>query len=342
MLKALRHKGTQKNIYILLAVLIVVSFVVTGIQLGADDHKLSGGALAVIGKHSITVQEYLDSYRAVQRQASFVFGDKLNEVKDRLNFKGEAWDRLLLLDYARRQHIRATDAEVVQWLASQKAFQSKGRFDEKLYSLYVERGMRSTPRAFEEEIRQMLTIGKVQDSFKGAGTIPDDKLKDIYQKETTERDLLFAVVKTEDKEAALKKMKELKDKVKNGDFETVLKAEGLVVTPVAKYHAGMYPEGTYPSQNLQLAAETLGEGTVSDAFEVPQGAALIKVTKVYPFDVEKFEKEKEAFRKGTEEKKFGEDMTAFLEKLRKDLSLNLERMKQIFPEDAKPEAPKPA
>ena len=113
MLKALRHKGTQKKIYVVLAVVVISGFAVSGLLISHDD-KNSSAALATIDKRKITVQEYLSSYRAVQRQASFMYGDKLNELKNRINFKGEAWDRLLLLDYAKKQKIQASDADYLK------------------------------------------------------------------------------------------------------------------------------------------------------------------------------------------------------------------------------------
>ncbi len=386
MLKLLRHKGVQKNIYIALAVMVVISFVITGVQLGSDDHKISGGALATINGQPVTVQQYLDSYRAVQRQASFMYGEKLKEVQNRINFKGEAWDRLLLLDYAKKHHIRATDDDVVKWLTSQTAFQNDGRFDEKLYTLYVERAFRSTPRAFEEEIRQMLTIGQTQDSLKASSPIPDDKLKEMYAHDKSEKDIVYALVTwesqkdkvppadgksieqllamTKDKpmtgpdgktltpeeaqarlkdlsaqtpatELAMKKLNEAKDKMKTAaDFETALQAEGITPVPIGKYHAGMYPGGIYPSESLHEAVDRLQEGQVSDVFQVPAGAMIVKVAKVYPLDEKKFEEEKEAFRKEASEKNFGKTMSELMDKLRGGLKLNLEHMKQIFPEDA--------
>ena len=454
MLKVLRHKGTQKNIYIFLAVTVILSFVVSGVLISHDDKKTSG-ALGTIGKRPVSVQQYLDSYRAVQRQAAFIYGDRVNEMKARINFKGEAWDRLLLLDYARRHNISASDAEVVAWVAAQPAFQNKGRFDDKLYALYVERALRSTPRAFEEEIRQMLTIGKVQDSVKSASTLGDDKLKELFQQEKTEKDLLYAMlpwesqqdkvpvmdkdieqlygivkdklstppqvkvsylftpkgrtpgtdwketgyfskndavpefvnapealarsfelaageesgpietaegnykIKLVDKKPehwmsleesreelkklfsrqkatnlAVQKLASLKEKMKGTDFEPVLKAEGLEVVSLPKYHAGTYPAGIYPSESLQKAVSELKENGVSDAFEIPKGAMIVKVVKIYPLDEKRFEQEKEAFKKDRSGKQLNDAMNELLEKLRKELSLNLELMKEIFPGEA--------
>lgn len=472
MLKALRHKGIQKNIYITLAVGIVISFVVSGVLISRDDKK-SFAALATIGKRKITAQEYLDSYRAVQRQASFMLGDKLNEFKDRINFKGEAWDRILLLDYAKKQNIRATDSEVVQWISSQPAFKNKDRFDERLYKLYIEQGQRTTPRAFEEEIRQMLTIQKVQRSVQSKSSLTDDKLKKLYQNEKAEKDLMVASLpwesqknnaKVEDKdidqlysivkdklsvpeqvkvsylfipkeknadlkealedktkttdqiskkfnlplketgyfskndasvelgntpevffecfnltageesswietgtgsykvklidkksertmslkesreelkkivtrqkaaELAVKKLTDLKEKIKTADFETVLKAENIELTPLEKYHAGVSTNGIDPSENLQNAVAPLKEGEISAPFETPKGAMMVKVTKIHPFDEKKYAEEKETFKKERSEKQFVDDMNALMEKLRKGLVQNLERMKEIFPD----------
>ncbi len=470
MLKALRHKSTQKKIYIVLAIGVVISFVVSGILLSRDDKNTT--ALATIGKHKIMVHDYLDSYRAVERQASMVYGNKLNEMNGRINFKGEAWDRLLLLNYAQKQNIHASDDEVVQWIGSQPAFQSKGRFDEKLYELYIERGLHSTPRAFEEEIRQMLTIAKVQESVKSKPSWDDKKIKELYQKEKTEKDLLHAVLpwetekdkvavtdkdiealyaivkeklttpeqvkvsylfvpkeksadfketfedktqtmdsiskkynlplketgyfskndavpdlgnepevlaesftlasgeespwtKTEtghykikvlDKkserpmtldeareelkkiyahqkasELVVKKLSELKNKMKSTDFEAILKAENIVVTPLEKYRAGSTPAGIYPPESLEKAAAPLKEGEISEPFAISKGAMIVKAVKVYPVDEKKFEEEKEAFKKERLEQQYADDMKELLEKLRKNLSLNLERMKEIFP-----------
>ena len=385
MLKALRNQKTKKNIFIFLAVVVVISFVISGVLINQDDEKTSG-SLALIGKKPVTVQQYLNSYRAVERQASYQYGDKLNELRGRINFRGEAWDRLLLLDHAQKQKIQVSDAEVVQWLSTQSAFQSKGKFDQELYSLYIERALRSTPRDFEEQIRQMLTIAKVQESVKSSLTLTDDKLKEMYAAEKAEKDLLYAILPWEkladqvtvtDKEIeqlheivkgrltvpekpehplsleesreelkkilsqqaatgmAVKKLNELKDKMKNEGFEAALKTEGLEATALPKYSADTDPAGIYPSESVQNASLALKEGDISDAFEIPKGAMIVKKMKVYPVDEKKFEAEKEVFKNEKLGKLLNDAMNELLEKLRKDLSLNLEKMKAIFPEESK-------
>jgi len=455
MLKLLRQKKVKKTIYIVLALGIAISFIVSGILLSNDD-KNTSAPLATIDKHKITAREYLDSYSAVQRQASFMYGDSFNEIKNRINFKAEAWDRILLLDYAQKQKIRVTDAEVVQWVNLQPAFKKNDKFDQKLYELYVERALRTTPRELEEELREMLTIGKIQENLPSK-SLDDTQLKELYQKEKTEKDLLYALlpwetqkenvtvtdkdtdalylivkdkllapeqvkiaylfipkeeqdaskqddlpwketnyfskndavpelgyspevlsecfklgaseesswietdegnykVKLVDKkserplsleesreelkkiytrqqagELAAKKLTELKEKMKTEDFATVLKSENIQTTPIEKYRPGTSPAGIYPLESLERAIQSLKESEISDAFEIQRGAMMVKVIKISSLDEKKFDEEKEAFKEELSRKQSNNDMRQLLETLRKNLSLNLERMKEIFP-----------
>lgn len=220
MLKLLRDKGIQKKIYYGLTVAVVLTFVVSGVLVSQDDGKASS-SLAKFENRKISVGEYLNSYKAVQRQASMMYGDRLNEMRERLNFKSEAWDRLLLLEYARKHGIRAGDGDVVEWITRQEAFKSDGKFDDKLYRMYAERALRSTPRQFEEEIRQMLTLGKVQEKLKEGLNLPDEDVKKAYLEENTEKDLLYGLLPLETFLAEAlagvsdEQVKQLEDVVKN-------------------------------------------------------------------------------------------------------------------------------
>ena len=135
-------------------------------------------------------------------------------------------------------------------------------------------------------------------------------------------------------ELAVKKLSSLKDKMKGGDFEAVLKTENIETAPLEKYHAGSAPAGIYPPESLDRAINSLKEGDVSAVFEISKGAMVVKVVKIYPLDEKKFEEEKEAFKKESSSKLLADNMNELMEKLRKDLSLNLERMKEIFPSES--------
>ncbi len=139
--------------------------------------------LGTIENKKISVKQYLDSYKATQHQAMFLYGPQFENLRSLINFKGEAWDRLLLLDYAKKEKIRADDREVVDWLSGQPLFANRGYFDVNLYKRYVNTAMHASTRDFEEEIRQILIISKIRDRLRSKIHFTDEELKSLYAKE---------------------------------------------------------------------------------------------------------------------------------------------------------------
>ena len=205
MLKVLRNKKIQKNIYLFLALAIIPSFIIGGLFLSRED---TASILGTIGPKKISTQQYLDSYKAVQHQAMLFYGPQFESLKSIINLKGEAWDRLLLLDYAKKEKIRTSDQEVIDWLSGQPLFTNRGQFDVRFYKQYVERSLRTSTRNFEEEARQILTIAKIRENLRSRIHLTDEQLKELYVKE---RVTPFDEKKyTEEKEPFRKKMSDEK------------------------------------------------------------------------------------------------------------------------------------
>jgi len=145
--------------------------------------KKTTGSLAVIGK-PVTVQSTWAVTAPFQRQASLMYGDKLNRIKPHINFKGSAWDRLLLLDYARQHNIHARPT------SEGRPSETTNRFPKpwpvRRNFTRIRRGLHLTATS-KREIRQMLTrSSRDQDALKFAPGPTDKKeLKELYQKEKT-------------------------------------------------------------------------------------------------------------------------------------------------------------
>ncbi|GEM_PF-939138 len=212
MLKQLRNKSTQKKIYIGLALLIIPSFFLSGLFLSQGD-KAAGAPLGLIDGRKVPLQDYLSSYRAVTHQAQFVYGDRFDEVKRYLNFKGEAWDRLLLMRYAEQQKIKVSDNEVVQWITGQTLFNRNGQFDDLFYKNYVSRYLQMRERDFEEEIRQMLLLVKIRDRVKASTSVTDEEVRRAYDLRFGEKSLQYGFLPWET-------MKD-KAKVEEADIERI-------------------------------------------------------------------------------------------------------------------------
>ena len=196
MLKFLRNKHTQKKIYILLAVVIIPPFLMWGVSSSQKDSK-TPSTLGTIEKQKISLREYLNSYKAIQHQVVLMYGEKAKEAASSVNYKGEAWDRLLLLYHAKQEKIKTSDSEVVQWIMSQPVFQSHGQFDDKLYKLYVTNYIRSNERDFEEETRDILTIEKILNKTKTETLPTDQEIKTLYSQENKQRDVAYGILSWE-------------------------------------------------------------------------------------------------------------------------------------------------
>ncbi len=198
MLKFLRNKKTQKKIYIGLALVIIPSFLFWGLMISKEDTQTNPNtALGRIENHSVSVQEYLKSYNAVQHQVVLVYGERAKMIARFIDLKAEAWDRLLLLTYAKKEKLKAGDSEVVDYLASQPIFINHGKFDDKFYKAYVTNYLRISVRDFEEEIRQMLTIHKIQERIGRRIQPSEQELKELYNSEIGEKDIVYGILSWE-------------------------------------------------------------------------------------------------------------------------------------------------
>lgn len=196
MMKFLRKKENQKRVFTALAIVIIPAFVLWGVFLSKEDNKGSSH-LGVIENEKFSLKDYLASYKAIQHRIAFVYGDRAAEMAPLFNIKGEAWDRLLLLHYAKQERIKTGDKEVVQWLVQQPLFSRQGKFDTNFYNLYVNNYMRMNPREFEEEIRQNITLDKVRERVRSNIALSDEVLKGFYDQAYGQRDIAYAVVSWE-------------------------------------------------------------------------------------------------------------------------------------------------
>lgn len=206
MLKHFRHKGFQKGIYIFLAVAVVITFAISGVILGGRESN-NPSSLGKIDSKNVSLQDYLKSYKAVQHQAAWIYGERFKEMQDLINFKGEAWDRLLLLNHAKLQKIKINDDQVVDWLGSQPIFLNRGVFDDTFYKRYVNSYLKISPRDFEEEIRELLSIRKIQENIRKDIQLSDEELKNSYIQENAQKKIQYTVapwesVKLEDSSKA--------------------------------------------------------------------------------------------------------------------------------------------
>jgi len=198
MLKILRSKKTAKKIWIALAVVIIPAFCLWGFGSALRGRKQSIQMGKVFGK-SITPQEYLRNYKAIRNQYLIQFGEEqLAKLEKYLNFEAQILDRIVLLAESKRKKIRVSNREVVNAIKQYRFFKKEGRFDPELYRERITYDFRTSPRAFEEEMRDNLTIAKLFEKVTRGITVKDEEVKDRYIKENEQISLDYISALAED------------------------------------------------------------------------------------------------------------------------------------------------
>ncbi|MBI5145551.1 MAG: peptidyl-prolyl cis-trans isomerase, partial [Candidatus Omnitrophica bacterium] len=97
--------------------------------------------------------------------------------------ESQAWERLMLLAEAKKQKITANDTEVIQQLASLALFKdNQGNFDNTRYAQILRYYFRTSPRVFEEQLRQNLIIAKLYQQLTNGITLSEEEIKENYKK----------------------------------------------------------------------------------------------------------------------------------------------------------------
>jgi peptidyl-prolyl cis-trans isomerase D len=126
---------------------------------------------------SISWEEFAVQRRWLQRQFEEQFRQAPELVGGLLT--RYTWERIMLLEEAKRRRLRIDDAELVALLERQEAFQEQGRFLPERYHRYV-RAAGMSPQAFEALLRDDLLIGKLLDGVKAAVVVTDADVKAAY------------------------------------------------------------------------------------------------------------------------------------------------------------------
>jgi peptidyl-prolyl cis-trans isomerase D len=189
MLKSLRNKKLMQ--------IVMWSLVVIFAAWGIGSVSMSGKSYAgiVFGKR-ISLQEYNRNYSAVLNRARMIYGDKLSQIEKFLNLRSQAWDRIMLLYAASKKHLRVSNKEVVQRIASFTFFQRNGVFDKNLYHYITVSALQTTPRDFEESVRGDIMIDKLVNIVTKDISLTEDEIKQAYIEENQLADISFIILKS--------------------------------------------------------------------------------------------------------------------------------------------------
>jgi peptidyl-prolyl cis-trans isomerase D len=137
---------------------------------GSYDFGAKAGSVAKVGDIEIKQSKLNMVYSNLYNQYNQMLKGQLDEKKAKeMGLIQQAFATIetqaKLLNYAKDLGIIVSDEELAATLESIKAFQKDGKFDRSIYNMYLQ-SQRLTAKAFEETLRDELTISKLLDLLK--------------------------------------------------------------------------------------------------------------------------------------------------------------------------------
>lgn len=172
----------RRRVSWLIASILILPFIFFFHATGRAPARGPGGTAGVIFGKAVDWDTFQDERRGLQRQFESQFAGQSGELGETLQpmFTEAAWDRLILLEEARRTRLEADDEEVAAFIRQLPEFQEEGRFSADRYHRLLQLSG-TTPQAFEARIHRHLLVDKLVSSIRNAVTVSDEEVRAAYR-----------------------------------------------------------------------------------------------------------------------------------------------------------------
>lgn len=180
-LKVFRSKKFSRRVLYGILVIIIPAFVFWGAGSISD----RPGPVGRIFGQNISLEDLVDSREAVKVQVVLNYFHDYDELgrmlRDNELVNSMAWERLVLLQAAKKERIRVPNSDVMAFIARHPLFQRGGAFDRNSYESFLGSPLLSmTPRQFEELVRQNLQISKYRSSIIDGLVVTEEEVMEAF------------------------------------------------------------------------------------------------------------------------------------------------------------------
>ena len=172
MLKQIRENA-RIPLYILIAAFIGLYAVMP--------HETAAPAGKIFGK-KILLSDFQKAYNSAKTQLKIRYGKLPDSSKLEPVIEDEAWNRLIMLYEAKKEHIKVGDKEIVDSIKGISAFNdNSGRFSKRQYEEILKYAFGLIPAEFEDQVRENLMIDKLIEKHSDNAKITDDDVLREYK-----------------------------------------------------------------------------------------------------------------------------------------------------------------
>lgn len=190
--KLIKSHAMRRRVSWAIAAILILPFIIFFHATRQDTQRGTGGAAGVLFGKPIPWATFQEQRAWLARQLKNQFG----ELPDSLNpmLTQYTWDRLLLLEEAKRQRLHVTDTELADTIQRISAFQEQDRFMPERYRRLLQ-AMGTFPEAFERMLRNDLLIERVVDRIKTSVSVTEEDVQAAYTQEHEQLKALLMLVK---------------------------------------------------------------------------------------------------------------------------------------------------
>ncbi|MCB1196055.1 peptidylprolyl isomerase [bacterium] len=178
----------MKIIFVIILLAIIPGFTIFGI--GSLFRTPEKTHIGEINGRKVSYKEYRSAYTAALWEA---YMSEQTPTPDELN--DTTWNRLILLDEARKYNLITSDTEVATRI--HRIFQRNGKFDKVFYIEALRRNGIS-PENYEREIRNAITIDKLRDIIVSGTKVTDVEIRDNFIQENEKITLSYILFQFRD------------------------------------------------------------------------------------------------------------------------------------------------
>ena len=162
----------------MIAAVLILPFIIFFHATGRAPVRGPGGIAGTVFGREVPWETFEEQRFWLRRQWENRFGEIPQQLEPLL--AQQAWDRILLIQEAKRQHLRVDDRQLADFIHRIPAFQDNSRFQLERYHRFLS-AANISPRTFEEQLRDDLLIEQLVNRLKATVSVTEDDVRQAYE-----------------------------------------------------------------------------------------------------------------------------------------------------------------
>ena len=244
-----------------------------------------GESAGILFGRPVSPADYMKSLQAVTHQAILTHGDRFRQQVSLDDLDTQAWERLTFVEEAQRKGLRVTDQEVIQEIQDLPLFRSNdGRFDERGYQAVMQYTLGTTPRIFEEEMRENLAIQKMIQQAIGVPIASEEEIRKRFEEREGAIQVEFALFP--DAEQAREVADACREKPEQ--MEKAAKQAGVKILSTGFFKREEMVQGLESSRTIFSRMSEMKPGETAGPFKSGAGWAVVRLKARKPAEEKDF------------------------------------------------------